>query len=523
MSKTGITTNKKNTDSSKTLLEQHFRDDNSFPTAFLRAASAIASNDGKVSLAEYAALKELTKLTGESALAGAVLHHSLEYPISIDEAFKQLYAASGGVDHQLKNACFEITKPLISLQGTDTKKIAQSFAKNLRHEISTAEIDSLSETPNTSLWNVIAKRTLQKLRGEGLEEFAEECYRVTGDQAVLAKLHALQKGKIDEGELTSHIISACHEIQRQLSEYEASFRDAMLLEKSAIQFINSVKELDNQISQRVEVFRARASLEKRMLKEDIDDAVHDAGNAIELEIADRLKTDKWKLVQVWESIARSSFGKELERRTDRIVSRREESLRMFQEDLRLFQNELRISRASILERRHHADYAKLMPSLRTTTRLINAVDDAANTTFWAGTLSIFGGGAAVYAFGAAVVFPVIAPVAPFIGGAMAVAGVWKWLSEPSLRKDEEIRHKRVKFEQVFREQLNKAQVSFETQLDTLEVEFKDARDKIITPLLLEAQAAEQLEELQFKMTTRLIKNSRTATTRLISKLSALPA
>jgi hypothetical protein len=507
----------------KISLEDYLQKDSSLPTAYLRAVGSIAAADGKVSLSEYAALKNITNLTGKSALAGTVLHHALENPLSTEDAFKQLGQAAKDAELATRKACFEAAKPLLSLQGSDTKKLAQKLSDCLRCEILEDELKELCISPNTSLFNMIAKKTMKKFRGEGLVDFAEECYRVTGERDVLNKIHAFRNSTIDENDLRNRIREACTETQHQLSKYEDELRQAEQIENVAGQFVDTVKELDNHLSQRLEVFKARATFERTMFEEDIKDSVHDAGNAIELEIADRLKTDKWELEQVWDSIAQGSFGKELERRVGRMVSRREDSLRMFMEDLRLFQNELRINRANILERKHHAEYAKLMPSLRLKTRIPNAVDDAANVTLWSGALSLAGTGGATYLLGISVVFPVIAPLAPIVGGAIAVAGVWKWLSNPNHRKDKEIRHKRDEFEKIFYEQLKLAQENFNKNLDSITHQFEESRERIVDPLMLEALAAEQLEGMQSKVAFQLIRNSRSATTRLINKLSALPA
>jgi hypothetical protein len=48
--------------------------------------------------------------------------------------------------------------------------------------------------------------------------------------------------------------------------------------------------MKSQVLQRLVLVEQRIAHERRLLVEEIDDAVHDAGNAIELAIADRLAT-----------------------------------------------------------------------------------------------------------------------------------------------------------------------------------------------------------------------------------------
>jgi hypothetical protein len=323
--------------------------------------------------------------------------------------------------------------------------------------------------------------------------------------------------------LRSRIVDACEAISHQLTEYEEKLHAAESAEASAKNFIETVRALVKQVHQRLAMIDARIQFELQTFAEDIEDAVHDAGNAFELDVAERLKTDEWQQAKVWESIQRASFGKELKFRVDRIVSRREETLRLLKEDLRIFQDEIRMSRISILERQHHSRFSDLMPPLRIRTRLANTADDVASVTLNAGVLSLAAAGAAIYALGTAVVFPIIAPVAPFVGGAIVLAGIVKWLSDPAGRKDEEIRHKRKMFEMELRAQLEQARVNLVSQLSDLADEFRQTATIALEPMQLEAQAADRLTNLQMKTAKRLIKQSRSAVTKLVTQVDTLPA
>lgn len=178
-------------------------------------------------------------------------------------------------------------------------------------------------------------------------------------------------------------------------------------------------------------------------------------------------------------------------------------MRLLKEDLRLFQEDMRLTRASVLQRRHHSRLAKMMPQLRLATRALNAIDSAANMTIGVGAASIAGAGAAAYLFGAAVVMPVIAPAAPFVGGALLVAGAFKWITDADRRRDGEIRHKREAFEKAFRAQLEEAQASFNQQLNVVRQEFVQTARQIVEPILVEADATERIAGLQVKMARRV--------------------
>ncbi|MFA9218111.1 MAG: hypothetical protein ACEQSK_13550, partial [Sphingomonadaceae bacterium] len=207
-------------------------------------------------------------------------------------------------------------------------------------------------------------------------------------------------------------------ISRDIVAYQEQARTLSQLEASAVSVVQAAQELQQQVLQRLTLIDARIAYERRLLIEEIDDAVHDAGNAIELAIGDRLNTDQWKDEDVWASIGRNQYGQEMERRLDRVVRRKEQALHLLQEELRLFQSAMRLSQSSVFQRQHHTALAKLMPRLRLGTRLVNGVDTAANVTLVSGAVAAAGGGTAAYLFGAAVVLPVLAPVAPFVGGAV---------------------------------------------------------------------------------------------------------
>ncbi|MCC4118627.1 hypothetical protein LLG90_25030 [Aromatoleum toluclasticum] len=112
-------------------------------------------------------------------------------------------------------------------------------------------------------------------------------------------------------------------IAREVDRYEEQLKLAEVAAAWAGAFVSTAKDLHKQVLQRLAMVEARIHFERDTFAEDIDDAVHDAGNSVELEIQERLKTDKWKASEVWDRIARTTLAKELERRVDRMVLRRE--------------------------------------------------------------------------------------------------------------------------------------------------------------------------------------------------------
>lgn len=69
---------------------------------------------------------------------------------------------------------------------------------------------------------------------------------------------------------------------------------------------------------------------------------------------------------------------------------------------------------------------------------------------------------------------------------MLVAGIVKWISDSEERKTSEIKGKREMFESALRKELEKAAISLSSKLNQ---EFADTAIAIVTPTLLEAEAA----------------------------------
>jgi hypothetical protein len=118
--------------------------------------------------------------------------------------------------------------------------------------------------------------------------------------------------------------------------------------------------------------------------------------------------------------------------------------------------------------------------------------------------------------------PVIAPALPIIGGALVVAGIVKWFTDSSGRKDKEIRHKREALETAMRIQLDQAKKSFDQQLDTLIKDFRITASCILDPLVLEGQAIGRLNKMQKQVAVRLTSRARDSLSKIESNAHALP-
>jgi hypothetical protein len=500
-------------------LRDYVASDTTFPTAYLKTVAAIASSDGVLNVADFNALDDVVVLLNDSALAQVVLLEYVEHPLSWKAAFLELEKASVGIGQATAVAAFEAARALLSLQGTRGRELAKSFAAALRYQIPPNELDRFAADDQT-IWNKFSIGSVRLIKGRKYADLADLCLRATGDVGLAGAVLEFEQGSLDKAELTQRMTAACARATQEISAFNQRIADFEATREISSAFLESAYALQKQVRQRLAISDARIAFERETFDEDIEEFIHDAGNAFEREVAERLGTDQWKRKVVWESIAKSTFGKELERRINRIISRREESLRLIHEDLRLFQEEMALSRTTLLRRLHHTQLAGSAPALRWSTRFKNGAESAAEATLKLGGVTALGTGAAVYFLGVSAVIPLVAPVAPFVGGALLVAGVIKWLMNPEERKNGEIGHQREKFETVFRAQLDTARQELTRQLDATSQQFYEAAEGLVRPLILEAQAVDRLATLHLKVARRLNEHSQKA---LAEMLAALPS
>ncbi|MES2260061.1 MAG: hypothetical protein V4724_16175 [Pseudomonadota bacterium] len=500
-------------------LDQHLSSDQSFGSALARTVGAIAAADGAVTLGQFAAVTDIAGDGKASAVFTALVLNAIESGVGIDWALNALARSALGVDQPARMAAFNLVRPLLMLQGSKSRALAQRLAKALGIRLRDDELASLPGDGERKLLGNLGDQARKLVKGRTLADAVADFGRSTGHVELLEGARHFQSGKLDQQQLHELVRQATATIDRGIGAYQDKAGTLLACEAGAASLLSAAQELQHQVQQRLALVNARIDYERSMVWQDIDDAVHDAGNAIELAITDRLNTDQWKDEDVWNSIGRNQFGQEMERRLDRIVRRKEQALDLLNHELRLFQSDIRLSQTSVFERQHHAALARLMPRLRIGTRLVNTVDTAANVTLMGGAVAAAGTGTAAYLFGVAMVMPVIAPVAPIVGGAVLLAGVFKWFTDGGKRKRSEIRDKRRAFEDELRKHLKVAETAFTRQLDQVAQGFQESATQLLTPVLLEAEAAGRVQGMRQRIADKVIAQSQAALRQLEASLS----
>jgi hypothetical protein len=491
-------------------LDEYTGADRSFRAAFLRYLASIAAADGIVNIAEYDQFSAAAVASGFSAGAVHAALHYLERPTDLKVALAELRRVGAAESDPIRRRAFKDAQAMLSLQGGNSLKFAQDLGEALSLSLSLSELAGFQSGAAPSMWKSVARQSTRLVRGGKILPLATECVRLTGDERVARMVTTCLDGQAEMQSLQDCVGEVLNVLGGHIESFEQRLQTFQTDESAGAQHIEHVELIVKQVGQRLAMMAARIEDEKAEFDEDFEELIHDAGNAVELEMADRLKTDDWKSARVWSSMAKTTLGKELERRLNRTARRHEKRLGHMKEDLRAFKEDFSLVRASVFQRQHHSKLSLLMPTLQTSTRIKNAAESAAGMTIFGGVIASLGTGAAFAAFGSVAVLPVIAPVAPFVAGAFVVASLAKWMMNSKDRKDDELRHKREAFQQGLRTHLAEIRSSYFAQLDTLGVEYRDTANALIRPMVLEAEAIRRLPDLEKRMAMRVLSDTRRA-------------
>ncbi|WP_229632215.1 hypothetical protein [Pseudoduganella violaceinigra] len=493
-------------------LDEHLSTDQSFTSALARTVGAIASTDGALTLAQFAAVTDLAGDGRASAVFTALMLNAIECGVTVDWALHALARSSHTVGEPARHSAFNLMKPLLALQGTASRPLAQNVAKALHIKLAPEQLFGLPPEAERRLLSNLGNQARKLVKGRGLADAVADFGRSMGHAELLNHARAYNGGLMSQDELHDAVERAVTAICSGIESYREHEHSMLACEAGAASLLATAQQLHHQVQQRLALVDARIAYERSVLTQDIEDAVHDAGNAIELALIAH--------PEVNEHASGTHFGKEMESRLDRVVRRKEEVLDLLQHDLSLFQSDIRLTQSTVFERQHHATLARLMPRMRVGTRVAQTVDTAANITLMGSAVAAAGTGTAAYLFGVAVVLPVVAPAAPFVGGAVLLAGAFKWFADAGRRKRSEIQDRRCAFEDELRKRLQEVQAAFGRQLDRVASSFHESATQLLTPLMLEAEAAGRVQAVRKRIADKVIAQAQHAIAQLRAAMTA---
>ena len=487
-------------------LDEHLSCDQSFTSALARTVGAIASTDGALTLAQFAAVTDLAGDGRASAVFTALMLNAIESGVTVDWALQALARASQDAEPAARQSAYNLMKPLLALQGRAARPLAQRVAKALHLRLGQEHLFGLPPEEERRLLSNLGSQARKLVMGRGLADAVADFGRRMGHAELLNHARAYNGGLMSQQELEQAVEQAVATITQGIASYQEHAGALLSCEAAAAGLLTTAEQLRLRVQQRLAMIDARIAYERSTLSQDIEDAVHDAGNAIELALTVQPEAD--------EERHRARFGQEMESRLDRVLRRKEQALDLLRDELALMQSDIRLSQSTVYERQHHAALARLMPRMRVGTRLAQSVDTAANITLMGSAVAAAGTGTAVYLFGVAVVLPVVAPAAPLVGGAVLLAGAVKWFADAGRRKRAEIQDRRRAFEEELRKRLQEVQGAIGRQLDRLASSFHESATQLLTPLMLEAEAAGRVFAMRQRIADKVIAQAQHAIAQL---------
>lgn len=489
-------------------LDAYLKADKGIVSAYIQTMAAIARSDGSVTVPEFSALSEIASRLAEQSATPAVTAvqalSAIEETITTSAALSALSKEAKNADRSIREALLKIAMPMLRVQGFEARQTAGRLAKALGLTFTATDARQLPEPDNRGIVGNISQQTKQLFRKSRAIDDVIPVASAWGEADLIEKIRAYKSGSITREELHHAVQALNGRILGAIADYRQQAMISRAADQAALSLISNAEKLRDQINQRLALIEKRLLVERERFAWDCKNVIHDAGNVIALEIEQRLRTDKWKDAQVWENIAKTQVGKEIQIRLSELKRRYEESVFLLKEDLRIFQNELRLTHVTIMDEHHRRDLSKLMPAMRVGTRVLNATDSAANATLFGGSVATAGAAGAAYLLGAGVVLPLITPALPFVAGALGVAGLYKWMANPSKRKAGEIEHKRQGIEEALKSMLTEVETALHKNLDQIGVEFSESAQKMICPIMLEAEAAKSMVGLRERLAERVV-------------------
>lgn len=489
-------------------LEQFVRHGPSASVALVRALAAIVCDDGSLSLPEVSALTELATRMDESNLSAYTALRCIELRPSLDNSLRQLEVEAKNLDAAQRSRLLDLALPVIELQGDRALAHAERIADSMRVPLPPVRRAALEAQAGAPWWKAVTTQSVRRVTSSGTIQAARNCYLATRNPDVARALAEFLDGAVDADSLARTVSAARDAFLVNLDALERTTKSADAPARMKEALLNAAQVLQAQIEQRLQLIRARIELEKREIEAAIEDLINDSGNALEVEAVSLFREAEHGNPSAWKHLARSSFGRELERRISRAEHHYGERLSLLKQEVSIFAKDYGYAVTQLLSTPHHARLATAMPNLRFGTRVLDVVETTARVTLTAGTVAGVGAGAAIYFLGASAVLPIVAPAVPTVAAAMVVAGLIKKLMDGNARLSREIAHKRKALEDELRKQLLSMQQSYFRQLDETQQAFENTAVAVMKPLLLEAYAQAGLQQVQARLMADSVRNAR---------------
>jgi len=139
-------------------LQEHLESDRGFLSAYARAITAIALDDGDLTLLEFSALNAVASLSGDTALFQMSLLHAVDGDLDLADCLGALRDAAEGVDVTTREAALRLAYPVLARQAAEARPLTARLAKALGLRTSTLDLASLPERRRLTCWAASRRR-----------------------------------------------------------------------------------------------------------------------------------------------------------------------------------------------------------------------------------------------------------------------------------------------------------------------------------------------------------------------------
>ena len=123
------------------------------------------------------------------------------------------------VGSDVRKLSFDAARPLLQLQGYNSRDLAKRLAAALAYDLSPLELEELPREDDKPMLKKMMRSSMRLIKGKDLSNLAEMCLSVTGDAKVSQCVVGYEDGLISLNQLRVNLNTACVEVNRQIQSF----------------------------------------------------------------------------------------------------------------------------------------------------------------------------------------------------------------------------------------------------------------------------------------------------------------
>ncbi|MCP3852411.1 MAG: hypothetical protein GY694_19600 [Gammaproteobacteria bacterium] len=493
-----------------------------FVSALCHSLAGIASSDGPITLDEYGLIVEISKkLSVDSdnpTLINVFVLQGILNKIPFSHSLKIIAQNQMQHSDESKKSIFNAILPLINRQY-DAEGISRQLSAAL-HICSDVNKVTLHLKNKLPAYLSFVKKQLGDIfptshGTSGIESFAER-YKDDILNDYLKKYKA-EKTPANLEQLNKHLEQSKREVLESLQTFKKQISLHCQQNSTADQLTILAETLYAQVKQRLVEIEKRATLQKELFKDDIDEFIAQSVNELELSLRQKLEVKDWTNKKVWDDIAQSEPAKALSEQYDKLNVRYEKIFKLWNDEFSHFSKELTLTQKIILQGLEKEDLSQLIQPPSPRLKILQKLDQTSsliiNTIKMAGAGSATIGGVAIATGVPASIFLVSAttigsfiissPLGWAAVGTVTLAGIYQYLSNPQKRRGKEIQNIRTVIEDALKKMIGYPEESHNQHMDYIVDNFRRTAEKNFSPLIQDTRLSVKMNEMQLEVITMI--------------------